>query len=126
MKNKGQGTYELIVKDWGEKARKATKAATIPTSNLLHPADQGKDPEAQQYRQSLVYFKGAYLLACLHKELGEQAFVQFLRLYLKKFPWYPPSYTQDVPDTLKEITGKDYQAWFGKYFYGTEMPDWKP
>ncbi len=126
MKNKGQGTYELIVKDWGEKARKATKAATIPTSNLLHPADQGKDPEAQQYRQSLVYFKGAYLLACLHKELGEQAFVQFLRLYLKKFPWYPPSYTQDVPDTLKEITGKDYEAWFGKYFYGTEMPDWKP
>ncbi len=126
MKNKGQTTYEIIVKDWGVQARKATKAATIPTANLLHPAMEGGDPETRGYRQALVYSKGAYLLACLHKELGEQKFIQFLRLYLNSFAWYPPSFNQDVPDLLKKVTGKDYQAWMDKYFYGTEMPEWKP
>jgi hypothetical protein len=124
MKNKGKDTYEIIVKDWAEQARKATKAATIPTANLLHPG--GKEMEGGSFRQALVYSKGAFLLACLHKELGEQKFVQFLRVYLKKFPWYPPSFNQDVPDLLKELTGKDYQGWMDKYFYGTEMPEWKP
>lgn len=126
MKNKGQGTYELIVKDWGVQAHKAAKSATIPTANFLHPAMQGGDPEKSRYRQALVYSKGAYMLACLHKELGEQKFVQFLRLYLNSFPWYPPSFNQDVPDLLKKVTGKDYQTWMDKYFYGTEMPEWKP
>ena len=62
----------------------------------------------------------------LHKELGEQKFIQFLRHYQKSFPWYPPSFNQDVPDLLKAVSGKDYQAWMDKYFYGTELPEWKP
>lgn len=126
MKGKGQGTYELIVKDWGEQASKATKSASIPTANFLHPALEGGDPEKGRYRQELVYSKGAYMLACLHKEMGEQKFIQFLRLYLNSFSWYPPSFNQDVPDLLKKVTGKDYQGWMDKYFYGTEMPEWKP
>jgi hypothetical protein len=125
MKNKGQATWEIIVKDWGEQARKATKAATIPSANLLAPNPK-KDPETFRYRQSLVYAKGAYLLACLQKELGEQKFAQFLRLYLRSFAWYPPSFSQDVPDLLKAVSGKDYQAWMDRYFYGTDMPEWKP
>ena len=125
MKNKGQATWEIIVKDWEEKARKATKAATIPSANLLHPGPRS-DRETYRYRQSLVYSKGAYLLACLHQELGEAKFAQFLRLYLKSFAWYPPSFTQDVPDLLKAVSGKDYQAWMDRYFYGTDLPEWKP
>jgi len=103
MKNKGVGTYEIIVKDWGESAKKAKNAATIPTANFLSPAENG-NREHFAYRQWLVYNKGAYLLACLHSEIGEEKFVQFLRGYQKSFPWYPPSFTQDVPDLLKAIT----------------------
>jgi len=125
MKNKGQATFEIIVKDWEAKAKLATQAATIPTANFLHPNPKG-DPEAFRYRQSLVYSKGAFLLACLHKELGEQKFIQFLRQYQKSFPWYPPSFNQDVPDLLKAVSGKDYQAWMDRYFFGTELPSWKP
>jgi len=128
MKNKGQGTFEIIVKDWGEQARKATLVATIPTANLLspRPRDKGGDPEHFRYRQELVYYKGAYLLACLHAELGEQAFVQFLREYQRIFAWYPPSITQDVPDLLKAVSGKDFNKWMDDNFWGTGMPEWKP
>lgn len=125
MKKKGIGTYEIIVKDWGESAKKATGAAAIPTANFLNPAENGR-PETFRYRQSLVYDKGAYLLACLHSELGEQKFVQFLRAYQQNFSWYPPSYNQDVPDLLKTLFGKDYTDWMNKYFWGTELPEWKP
>jgi aminopeptidase 2 len=125
MKNKGQATYEIIVKDWEARAKLATKAASIPTANFLYPNPKG-DQEHFRYRQDLVYSKGAFLLACLHKELGEQKFVQFLRQYLKSFAWYPPSFSQDVPDLLKAVTGKDYQPWMDRYFYGTDMPEWKP
>lgn len=126
MKNKGQTTFEIIVKDWQAKAKLATKAASIPTANFLHPNFKTGDQETFGYRQSLVYYKGAFLLACLHKELGEQKFIQFLRQYQKSFPWYPPSFNQDVPDLLKAVSGKDYQAWMGKYFYGIDLPEWKP
>jgi aminopeptidase N len=124
MKNKGPATFEIIVKDWEAKAKLATKAASIPTANFLHP-NPSSDPASPRYRQSLVYSKGAFLLACLHQELGEQKFMQFLRHYQKSFPWYPPSFNQDVPDLLKAVSGKDYQAWMDRYFYGTEMPEWK-
>jgi len=124
MKNKGVGTYEIIVKDWAESAKKATNAATIPTATFLSPSENG-DREHFAYRQWLVYNKGAYLLACLHSELGEEKFVQFLRGYQKSFPWYPPSFTQDVPDLLKAITGKDYNEWMNKYFWGTGLPERK-
>lgn len=125
MKKKGVGTYEIIVKDWGESAKKATGAATIPTANFLSPGEN-TDREKYWFRQGLVYYKGAYLLACLHAELGEQKFVQFLRAYQQNFSWYPPSYTQDIPDLLKSLFGKDYTEWMNKYFWGTEMPEWKP
>jgi len=52
--------------------------------------------------------------------------VQFLRQYQKSFPWYPPSFNQDVPDLLKAVSGKDYQGWMDRYFCGTDMPVWKP
>ncbi len=125
MKNKGQNTYEIIVRDWEAHAKLATKAASIPTANFLHPGPRS-DRRAFSYRQSLVYSKGAFLLACLHKELGEQKFISFLRNYLRSFAWYPPSFTQDVADLLKAETGRDYQPWMDRYYYGTDMPEWKP
>jgi hypothetical protein len=125
MKNKGPATFDIIVKDWRSKAALATKAASIPTANFLHPNEKNGDAETFRYRQDLVYSKGAFLLACLHKELGEPKFIQFLRQYQKSFPWYPPSFNQDVPDLLKAVSGKDYQAWMDRYFYGTDLPEWK-
>jgi aminopeptidase N len=126
MRKKGVGTYDIIVRDWGETAKKASYASCIPTANLLSPNPDKGDLEEPRFRHYLLYNKGAYLLACLHKELGEQQFYLFLRKYMNKYAWYPPSYIQDVPDLLKEMTGKDYNAWFDKYLWGTEMPELKP
>lgn len=122
MKKKGPGVFNAIIRDWAERAKEPSTACPIPLSNHLHI----KLPTHRGYRQGLVYYKGAYLLANLHNEIGDEKFYRFLRAYQKSFAWYPPSYNQDVPELLKAITGKDYQKWFDDYFWGTGLPTWKP
>ena len=124
MKTKGIGTYDSIVADWKTQAAKAAPHGTIPTTQFMQP----KFPEGGVYRieawypHQLLYFKGAYLLSCLNKELGDTAFYAFYRAYQKRYAWYPPSTTQDVPDLLKAITGRDYGQWMQDNFWGTGMP----
>lgn len=122
MRKKGPDVYNAVVKDWAEQAKDAAAVCPIPMANYLAP----KLSNHFRYRQALVYSKGAYLLASLHKELGDQKFITFLRAYQKNYAWYPPSYNQDVPDLLKAVTGKDYQAWFDEMFWGLGMPSWQP
>ncbi len=124
MKKKGPGVYDNIVADWGVRAAKVASKGTIPTTQYMQPrfSDKGGDPESAGYRQTILYTKGAYLLACLHRELGDDAFFRFLRLYQKRFAWYPPSISQDVPDMLKAITGRDFGPWMADNFWGTGMP----
>ena len=122
MKRKGQPVFDAIIRDWRSKAEVSTKVSSIPACNFLaeNAAFSGRD------RQALMYYKGAYLLACLHHELGEEKFATFFRAYQKKFAWYPPSYDEDIPGLLKAVTGKDYEPWMDRYFWSTGLPDWKP
>lgn len=122
MKNKGPEVYNIIVRDWEERAKKAAPVCPIPFANYLEPSN----PEHSQYRRYLVYEKGAYLLANLHHELGDKSFFALFRAYQQNYAWYPPSYNQDVPTLLKMVTGKDYQKWFDDYFWGTQIPSWRP
>lgn len=122
MPKKGPDVFNAIIRDWAARAKEPSAVCPIPLSNHLH----AKLPTHRGYRQGLIYYKGAYLLANLHHEMGEEKFLRFLRAYQKSFAWYPPSYNQDVPGLLKAITGKDHQPWFDEYFWGTAIPVWKP
>lgn len=122
MKRKGPDVYNAIIRDWADQAKEPSKTCTIPFANYLSPTK----PSDFGNRQKLIYDKGAYLLACLNHEMGDQKFITFLRAYQKNFAWYPPSYNEDVPNLLKAVTGKDHHKWFDDYFWGTGMPDWKP
>lgn len=123
MRRKGLAIYELIVKDYEISAREASPFSSIAAANLLSPSRNGG--RSNLYRKALVYDKGAYLLACLHGELGEEDFTRFLRVYQLNFGWKAPSISYDVADILKAITGKDYEPWLNRYFWGTEMPERK-
>ena len=123
MRRKGPATFDLIVKSYEEATREASPASSIAAANLLSPARDGG--RTQRYRKQLVYDKGAYLLACLHAELGEEEFIRFLRVYQQSFGWKAPSISYDVAGILQALTGKDYEPWLNRYFWGTEIPEQK-
>jgi aminopeptidase N len=77
--------------------------------------------ETALLRQDLLYWKGAYLLAALHKELGDETFLTFLKSYQKSFRWKFGS-TRHVEGLLQFMTKKDWSPWFDKYYWGTAMP----
>jgi aminopeptidase N len=72
-------------------------------------------------RTGLIYDKGALLLATLHKELGDDMFLTFLKSYQKSFRWKFGS-TKTVAGLLRYLTKKDYAPFFAANYWGTGMP----
>jgi hypothetical protein len=116
---KGKGTYNNLVSHWKARANFATDAAPIPLANLVTLPN---DPVTRfAIRTGLIYDKGAYLLATLHKELGDDTFLTFLKSYQKSFRWKFGS-TKTVVGLLQYLTKKDYAPFFEANFWGTGMP----
>lgn len=128
MKAKGPAVHESIIKDWRDQALKAAPSGTLPTVAYLQPlfGDGMGDMDSRQVPQQLTYFKGAYLLTCLQREVGEEAFRKFLWTYQRRFSWKAPAITQDVVDVLKAVTGRDFTDFMNQYFWGTAVPELKP
>jgi hypothetical protein len=121
MKDAGRKVdYEKAFAHWKADAKDAANITTIPMANRID--NPGYPEEAMLTRQGLIYAKGAYLLAALHRELGDQAFLTFLKSYQRSFRGKYGS-TADVMGLLQFMTKKDYGPWFEQYFYGTAMPE---
>lgn len=116
---KKDGSYEIAVRNWQSDAAEASKYATIATANRIEMPD---DYDTAFFaRTSLMYDKGAYLLATLHKELGDQTFLTFLKSYQTSFRGKFGS-SESVSGLLKYMTKKDYAPFFEDTFWGTKMP----
>jgi hypothetical protein len=116
---RGQSTYDSLVKHWKSQAASASDASPIPLANRLRvPNDFYRQ---FQLRTGLIYDKGAYLLAVLHKELGDETFLTFLKSYQKSFRWKYGS-TKTVAGLLQALTKKDYTPFFEANYWGTGMP----
>jgi hypothetical protein len=119
---KGKGEYNKQVGPWRSEGRWASKFATIPTANRI--ANPKEPYERFRARTGLIYNKGAYLLHAIRMEIGDELFFKFLKSYQASFKWRFGT-TKDVAGLLKVITGKDWQPWFEKYYWGTEFPSLK-
>lgn len=117
---KGKSGYEAMVATWRANAGDATEVSSIPLANRISiPADP---MSGFRYRTFLVYDKGAYVLSVLHKQLGDDKFLTFLRSLQGFFAWKFLT-TGDMVRLLDRIEpGKDWKGFFEKYYYGTEMP----
>jgi hypothetical protein len=120
-KLKGQNGYDAMLARWRANAAEASSVAPIPLANRIRIPN---DPRlAFIDRTYLIYDKGAYLLAALHKQLGDSKFLTFMRSLQGFFAWKYLT-TPDMVKLLQRIDeGKDYTSFFDKYYYGTEMPD---
>ncbi len=116
---KGNGTYNTLLAHWKSNASQATKVAPIPLANRISIPG---DPQTRFLdRTYLIYDKGAYLLAALHKDMGDQNFLTFFKSYQKSFRWKFGS-TKTVEGILQWLTKKDYGPFFAANYWGVEMP----
>ena len=64
------------------------------------------------------------MLAALHRELGDEQFLTFLKSFQKSFRGKYGT-TDDVMGLLQFMTKKDYAPFFEQYYYGQGVPDVK-
>jgi hypothetical protein len=113
----GEGAYNRLVSTWRGGAKLGVNVAPIPYANRI----EGDPSVSFRQRFALLYEKGPYLLYVLHKELGDTAFLTFLKSYQKSFAWKVGT-TKDISGLLTFMTKKDYKPFFDQYFWGTAMP----
>jgi hypothetical protein len=116
---KGKSQYKAMENTWKANANDATNASSIAMANRLR--DYGDNRTAFIDRTHLVYDKGAYVLAMLHKEIGDDMFLSFLRNFQARYAWKYAT-TKDMVTLLQQLTKKDFTEFFEQNFWGTGMP----
>ncbi len=117
----GRAKAELVrlKAQWQSNGKEASPRSTIPTANRIYnPIDSR---ERFMTRTGLIYDKGAWLLECIHQELGDQAFMSYLRSLQTNFKGKFLS-TQQVEGLLSFMTKKDWKPFFEQNYWGTGMP----
>jgi len=112
---KGKGAYDQVVSDWEGRMKDSGISATLPTANRLEGETAFRD------RFGLLYGRGPFLLAVIHKEIGEEKFLTFLKTLQSNRKWRTGS-SALVADLLHFLTGKSWTEFFDRYFWSTEWP----
>jgi hypothetical protein len=118
-KFQGNAAYNRLMAHWKVAAQDALNVAPIPLANEI--VEPSGDP---WLRNGLLYNKGPYLLAALNKQVGDEAFMTFLKSYQKSFH-NKLGTTKDVVGLLGFVTKQDFKPFFDKYYWGTALPDIK-
>jgi hypothetical protein len=116
---RGEAVYTSLVKQWKRTAGFADDAAPIPMASRVYVANDAI--RRSEIRRGLLYGKGPLLLAALNRELGDEAFLSFLRSYQEAYAWKFGS-TKSLAGLLQATTKKDFVPFFDQYFWGTAMP----
>lgn len=116
---KGEATYKMLVGHWKGGSRFAIDKAPIPLANRVYVANDAVSQYA--IRTGLLYQKGPLLLAALHRQLGDEVFLTFLKSYQKSFRWKFGS-TKTVAGLLQFMTKSDFGPFFEENYWGTGLP----
>jgi len=124
-KKKGEYFFQRAVKDWKFGTKEIGEGGSIYLATHLS-GDREQDSYAWR---ALLYSKGPLVIHAVREELirdmgeakGDAAFLTWIRAYVQNFA-YKTGETRHLVGILNQITGKDWQPWFERYVYGTEMP----
>ncbi len=117
---KGAGAYNDLLNTWRADAKDAGSVAPIPLANRV--IEPWQPSMTTVHRVGLLYGKGAYVLAALHKQLGDDKFFNVLRTLQGRYAWRFLT-TNDVESVVAHFDpDHDYHAFFQKYYWSTEMP----
>jgi alanyl aminopeptidase len=110
-------------KQWQHGAGIAGDAAPIPLANRVWITDDARRRAA--IRNGLLYDKGPILLADLHRQVGDEAFLAFLRSCQTTLGWKFGT-TKEIARLLQVASGRDFGTFFDAYYWGVEMPSRPP
>jgi hypothetical protein len=123
-----RGEYEMkeLVKDWVKAANEIRPGASLYLNYRLATLD---DIDSGDHWR-LTYAKGPLVIHALRLELqrqkgspqeGDRYFIAMMRSYINRsrYGW---GTTRGLVETLNQLTGGDWQPWFERYVYGTEVP----
>jgi aminopeptidase N len=124
-KGRAKGELAKLKAQWKSRGGDASPRSTIPTANRVY--NPGDSREVFMTRQGLIYDKGAWLLECIHQELGDQAFMSYLRSLQSTARSKSMGFlsTAQVEGLLSYMTKKDWKPFFDQYYWGTGMPKGK-
>ncbi len=118
---KGKGLWDRNLATWGDGAESARFKAPIPLANDLAYTDTY---DTFYTRRNLLYNKGPLLLAVLHQEQGDQAFLTWLKSIQTNFKGKFVT-TKQLFNLLGYITKKDFKDFYDEYFWDMGLPKLK-
>lgn len=119
MKSQGKTAFEGMLSGWRNQASAYADSGTIPFANRLNWIN---DPRGSFLaRTSLLYEKGALILASLHRDMGDKAFAVFMKSLIANFRWKPVT-TASIEQIATMAGGKNVPTLFRDCFWGTQMP----
>ena len=116
---RGKSDFDGLANYWRGRAQEATAVAPIPLANRIRNESDSWAGWAD--RTYLLYAKGPSLLNSIRLEIGDDAFLKFLRSCQATFAWRFGS-TAWVETVLESVTKKDWKPFFDAYYWGTGMP----
>lgn len=119
MKNQGSSAFEGMLSGWRNQATAYASSGTIPFANRLQWIG---DPRAAFLaRTTLLYEKGALILAALHKEMGDRNFALFMKSIIANFRWKQVT-TASIEQVATMAGRKDFGPLFRDCYWGDKMP----
>lgn len=122
----GLRRFDLALREWKNGARTLKPGASIFLADELAFEDEADGFD----RRNLLYAKGPLVLHAIRAEFarlkggaeqGDPHFFNFLRALVRNFT-FKPAETRMLPALLRQMTDSDWQPFFEKYVYGTDMP----
>lgn len=119
MKNQGVSAFDGTLSRWQNQASAYSSSGTIPFANRITWIG---DPRGSFLaRTSLLYEKGALILAALHKEMGDKAFALFMKSIIANFRWKAAN-TPSIEQIASMAGRKDFGPLFRDCYWGAQMP----
>jgi hypothetical protein len=116
---RGKSDFNGLIATWKDRAKQATDTAPIPLANRI--SDESDSRSAWMQRTYLLYFKGPWLLNSIREQIGDRAFLVFLRSCQSNLEWKFGS-TEIVERVLEAVTKDDWKPFFDANYWGTAMP----
>lgn len=126
---RGEREFKTTLREWRANAQDVGAGGSIYLANHLDSADPTDLDNLDRIR--LLYNKGPLVLHALRQELqratgseetGDKYFQALLRTFTTNFT-FQHGETRHLVGILNQMTGRDWQPWFERYVYGTEMPE---
>ena len=122
---KGQKAFDRMLDQWYGISKRASEEGSVYLAGFMR-----RESWWDRDRTLLLYYRGAAVLHAIRLELrrllgddgaGDRAFTSFQRSVLKNFS-FQWAHTRHMVTILGQISGTDWQPFFDRYVYGTEVP----